>query len=95
MYLDSAYIAKEGWLSPTQFREFSHAFLRHADSGVWTLIPATEPLLKRMSSLISAVPAGVYLRAGDAVHLTTRRSSANARSGPTTGTCWLPLHTSG
>ena len=62
---------REGWLSPAQFRELAHAFLKHVDGGVWTLIPTTETLLKRVSSLVSAVPAGVYLRAGDAVHLTT------------------------
>ena len=64
---------REGWLAPTQFRELTRAFLKHADTGVWTLVPVGEQLLKRMSSLVSTVPAGVYLRAGDAVHLITAR----------------------
>jgi predicted nucleic acid-binding protein len=63
--------AREGSLSQAQCRELSRAFLEHADAGVWKLIPVSESLLRRMSLLVSDAPRGVYLRAGDAVHLTT------------------------
>lgn len=62
---------REGALSRPQCQQLMDAFLKHADAGVWTMIPVTEALLKRMSMLVSAAPARVYLRAGDAVHLST------------------------
>jgi predicted nucleic acid-binding protein len=62
---------REGALSPVQSRELIRAFMKHVDAGVWTLIPVSAALLKRLISLVSAAPAGVYLRAGHAVHLTT------------------------
>ena len=64
---------REGNLSSSQCHELAQAFLKHVEEGVWTLIPASEPLLKRMSALVSVAPREVYLRAGDAVHLTTAR----------------------
>ena len=62
---------REGSLSNAQCRELISAFMKHADAGVWSLIPVTAALLKRMTSLVSAAPVGVYLRAGGAIHLTT------------------------
>lgn len=62
---------REGSLSNAQCRELVRAFMKHADAGVWSLIPISAALLKRMTSLVSAAPVGVYLRAGDAIHLTT------------------------
>ncbi len=62
---------REGGLTPPQCHQLASAFLKHVETGVWTMIPVGEPLLKRMSAVVSAAPAGVYLRAGDAVHLTT------------------------
>jgi len=62
---------REGSLSPAQSRELARAFLKHTESGLWTMIPVTDVLLKRMSVRVNASAAGVYLRAGDAVHLIT------------------------
>ena len=62
---------REGWLSGEQHRELSLAISEHVDAGVWTLIPVTERVLKRAVALVSALPPGVFVRAGDAVHLTT------------------------
>jgi predicted nucleic acid-binding protein len=62
---------REGVLSTTQAHELLRIFLEHIDAGVWTLIPVTERLLRRVSLLVSSLPAGVFLRAGDAIHLTT------------------------
>lgn len=64
---------REGALSTSQCLELTRAFLKHVDEGVWILVPVSDALLKRMVSLVSAAPAGVYLRAGDAVHLITAR----------------------
>ncbi len=48
-------------------------FLQHIDEGVWRVVPVTERLLRNVSFNfnVGRLPAGVYLRAGDAVHLTT------------------------
>ena len=56
-------------LTQRQFRELLDAFLRHAEQGVWTFLPVTGRTLLRVASLVRSAPAGVYLRAGDAVHL--------------------------
>jgi predicted nucleic acid-binding protein len=64
---------RENALSPVQCRELTRAFLRHVETGIWTLIPVTEAFLKRMSGFVSAAPPHVFLRAGDAVHLATAR----------------------
>lgn len=62
---------REGSLSPAQSRELARTFLKHVESGLWTLIPVTDALLKRMIVRVNASAEGVYLRAGDAVHLIT------------------------
>jgi predicted nucleic acid-binding protein len=62
---------REGILSAAQAERLSNEFLQHADAGVWELIPVTERLLWHVSMLVRELPAGVFLRAGDAVHLTT------------------------
>jgi predicted nucleic acid-binding protein len=62
---------REGVLSGSQAQGLLDAFLRHIHDDVWRLIPVTERLLRRASYLVSNLPAGVFLRAGDAVHLTT------------------------
>lgn len=62
---------REGVLADAQARTLLQRFLTHVDDGVWRLIPVTDRILRRCSLLVSNLPAGVYLRAGDAVHLTT------------------------
>jgi predicted nucleic acid-binding protein len=62
---------REGSLNEVEFRELFDAFIKHIDGGVWTLIPATERLLRRTALLVRSAPPGVYLRAGDALHLAT------------------------
>jgi predicted nucleic acid-binding protein len=62
---------REGWLTAIQSRELAEAFLKHVEDGLWRLAPVTGHLLHRVAALVSAQPGNVYLRAGDAVHLTT------------------------
>lgn len=70
--------AREGGLSLAQSRELARAFREHVDSGFWTLIPITERLLRRVALLAHSAPRNVYLRAGDAVHLTTAQDLGEA-----------------
>ena len=60
---------REGSLTRGQGRELADVVLRHAESGLWNLIPVTYALLRRTATLIRGVPASVPLRAGDAVHV--------------------------
>lgn len=60
---------RENKLTQRQFRELLDAFLGHAGEGVWTLLPVTSRTLQKVASLVRSAPAGVYLRAGDTVHL--------------------------
>lgn len=62
---------REGMLSAAQAERLSNMFLEHVDAGIWKLMPVTERLLWHVNMLVRQLPAGVFLRAGDAVHLTT------------------------
>jgi predicted nucleic acid-binding protein len=64
---------REGSFSSSQCRALGLAFLEHVEQGVGTLIPVTESMMKRTASLVIAALAQTYLRAGDAIHLTTAR----------------------
>jgi predicted nucleic acid-binding protein len=62
---------REGSLSAAQCKRLSEAFLGHIRSGIWTLTPVSEALLLRTAAKMRLAPAEVFLRTGDAVHLTT------------------------
>jgi predicted nucleic acid-binding protein len=64
---------REGALSAEQAQTLRERFLEHVEQGVWTLVPVTEGILRRCHQMVSTLPGGVFLRAGDAVHLTTAR----------------------
>ena len=69
---------REGSLSATQARSLLDTFLLHVDEGIWNVVPVTDNLLRRCSVTVSTLPAGVFLRAGDAVHLTTASALSEA-----------------
>src|ERR1044071_5139451 len=60
---------REGSLTQKQFQELLDAFREHVDQGLWTLLPVTEGVMRRMISMVHAAPATVYVRTGDAIHL--------------------------
>jgi predicted nucleic acid-binding protein len=62
---------REGSLTDVQSRELLKAFFDHVDAHVWRIVPVSETLLRRMGAMVSATPAGLNLRAGDAFHLAT------------------------
>jgi len=65
---------REGFLTRAEIRQVLEAFLDHVTSGLWTLIPVSDSLLREASFLVSGAPQNTILRAGDAIHLTTARS---------------------
>lgn len=62
---------REGRLGEDQAGEWRAHFLEDLNNGVWVLLPVTERILFRVDALVSAVPNGVFLRSGDAIHLVT------------------------
>jgi len=66
--------AREGRLSLSRAGALTKVFLEDIDSGFWTLIPITDRLLRRVATQASGIPRNVYIRAADAVHLTTAQN---------------------
>ena len=66
---------REGSLSPNDAQELSSRFYEHLQDGLWRLIPVHESLLRRTSALIVSAPPDLFIRTGDAVHLTTAREA--------------------
>jgi predicted nucleic acid-binding protein len=60
---------RQGDLSAKQFQQLSRELLVHVDTAVWTLVPVTAALIRRVTSLVATLPPNVFLRAGDAVQL--------------------------
>jgi predicted nucleic acid-binding protein len=62
---------REGSASSAYVRDLALRFLDHVEGGLWTLVPVGEALFRRTSALILSAPGNLFLRAADAVHLTT------------------------
>jgi len=63
---------REGSLTRKQARELHDLFLDDVRSGVWTLLPVSSDLLENLELRLGRLRRrDVFLRAGDAVHLTT------------------------
>jgi len=60
---------REGQLSAEQHNELLQAFHKHTDDEIWTLVPINRRIVRRSSDLLKTLPAGIYLRAGDAIQL--------------------------
>ncbi|HXB70085.1 MAG TPA: type II toxin-antitoxin system VapC family toxin [Candidatus Acidoferrales bacterium] len=60
---------REGTLNVAQFQRVAQAFREHVEIGFWALIPVTQVVLARMTARVAALPASIFLRAGDAVQL--------------------------
>lgn len=61
---------REAGYSPADVRQVASQFSEHIAAGLWDLLPIREPLLRRTAGLILSAPSDLFLRAGDAVHLT-------------------------
>lgn len=62
---------REGILTPAEARDVTADFAQDVANGLWILLPVTEPLLRRTSALILALPPNQFVRTADAVHLAT------------------------
>jgi predicted nucleic acid-binding protein len=66
---------REGALDPAAFREVIGQFEHDCAHGLWTWIPVTSAVLAATVAVIQGVPASVFLRAVDAIHLASARES--------------------
>src|ERR1039458_9579602 len=54
---------REGQLSARQCQELAWAFHKHVDDEIWTLVPLNGRVIRRATTTMKSLPAGVYLRA--------------------------------
>ncbi len=62
---------RERRMTAAQAAIWRRRFREDLREGVWVLFPVSEHLLDRAEAMIGGLPPEVYLRAGDAIHLTT------------------------
>jgi predicted nucleic acid-binding protein len=67
-----------GGLTPDQARQLQDLFRSDVVAGVWTLVPVSAGLLDSLDARLRALPADLFLRAGDAVHLHTAATAGLA-----------------
>ena len=62
---------REGAVTRRQATRMRKLFREHVERGTWNLLPVSEGLLLQVETLTASLPASIYLRGGDAVHLVT------------------------
>lgn len=62
---------REGALTRAQARRLRQFFQDDVRAGTWTLLPVSEALLCEVDRRVRALGTSVYVRAADALHLTT------------------------
>lgn len=66
---------REGELTPEQHQAVLRQLSLDEASGVWHWIPLSAAVMTAVVDLFRHLPAEVFLRAGDAVHLSSARES--------------------
>jgi predicted nucleic acid-binding protein len=62
---------REGLLTKPQYEVLARQFESDDQSGVWTWLPLTADLCRKTAARIYALPHSTFIRAGDALHLTS------------------------
>lgn len=62
---------REGVLPPEAFAALLAQFEADCTAGLWRWLPMTDEILLRVNSAYRGLPATVFLRAADAMHLAT------------------------
>ncbi len=66
---------REKALTQRQGQELCDLFRSHVEERIWTLAPLSDRLLWDVSQALRAIPASVFIRAGDAIHLISARQA--------------------
>ncbi|MFN2376376.1 MAG: hypothetical protein ABR538_07545 [Candidatus Binatia bacterium] len=61
---------REGRLTRREFRLLADQVEADLDAGLWTELPVTSSLVESQAHRMAMLPADVFLRAADALHLT-------------------------
>jgi predicted nucleic acid-binding protein len=62
---------REGLLTKSQYELVARQFESDDKNGIWTWLPLTADLCRRTAVQIYALPPLTFIRAGDALHLTS------------------------
>lgn len=60
---------REGVMSRDDLNLLTEQFDRDCESGLWSWFPFESDVVRKTVDIIRRLPGGVYLRAGDAIHL--------------------------
>ena len=66
---------REGFLTPDEAAIFYTEFDRDVQQGHWKLLPLSSDLLEQVASAYRVLPATVFLRSADALHLICAREN--------------------
>jgi predicted nucleic acid-binding protein len=66
---------RESQLTRVQAARLRDFFLQDIQDGVWSLLPISDRFLFRVEALVNALPRSLYIRAGDAIHLTAAQDA--------------------
>lgn len=61
---------REGRLTQREFRLLASQVEADLDAGLWTALPVTSSLVESQAKRMAMLPASIFLRAADALHLT-------------------------
>mgnify|MGYP001569359536 CR=1 FL=1 len=61
---------REKRLTQREFRQLAAQVEADLDAGLWTALPVTSALIEAQAHRMTTLPANVFLRAADALHLT-------------------------
>ena len=60
---------REGTLKGKAAAQVRDAFLEDVATETWILVPVSNLILRRVELLARTLPTGIFLRAGDAIHI--------------------------
>jgi uncharacterized protein len=69
---------REGFLTPAEAAIFFAEFDRDVQHGLWKLLPLNSELLEQVAGAFRTLPASVFLRSADALHLICARENGFA-----------------
>ena len=64
---------REGCWGQAEFSVAARQFQQDDMSGFWTWLPLDQPIIRMTAELYLTLPAGVFLRTADTLHLVTAR----------------------
>lgn len=64
---------REGCWGHAEFSVAARQFQQDDMSGFWTWLPLDQPIIRMTAELYLTLPAGVFLRTADTLHLVTAR----------------------